>query len=133
MNPDLEEVITSYQSEIANLFPKVANFLGVKIPITNKQWTGIDVEQRGVTDDGIKYFIHGYGIAMNDGNTIVDFDLGDKGQIDGFDSWRLWGFIEKNNIETSIKSESELKDLINEAEKNKELSYSGYILYYICK
>ena len=133
MNQDLEKVITSYQSVVADLFPRVANFLDVKLPITNRQWTGIKAEQRGITDDGIKYFIHGYGIAMNDGNMAVDFDLGDKGQINGFDSWRLWGFIERNNIETNIKSEDELKNLIKEAEKNKELSYSGYILYYICK
>ena len=133
MNRELERVIRLYQEAVADLFPKVAAFLDVELPITNIEWTGVEAEQRGITDDGIKYFMHGYGIAMDSGEVVVDFDLGDRGQIDGIDPWRLWSFIGDNNIDTQIQSETELKALVKEAEERRELFDSGYILYYLCK
>lgn len=133
MNEELEKVIKLYHKAVADLFPRVADFLGVELPITNREWTGIEAEQRGITDDGIKYFMHGYGIIMDSGDVVVDFDLGEKGEIDGIDPWRLWSFIDDNDIDTKIKSETELKALVKEAEEHRELIDSGYILYYLCK
>ena len=131
MDKRLELAIEQYQAAVKSLFPRVAAHLGVKLPISNTEWTGIDAEQRGTTSDNIQYFIHGYGIAMKDGEIKVDFDLGDQGQINGFDLWRLWGFIEDNNLKHIINSKEQLKALFEEAVAKNELIYSGYILYYL--
>ena len=130
MNEKLRKLIKRYQKSVELLFPRVAEHLNVKLPISNTDWTGIEAEQRGETPCGIKYFIHGYGIAMNDGNVKVDFDLGDEGQINGFDAWRLEGFVEENNIETTLSNGKDIEAAIKEAESNGEVIFSGYILYY---
>lgn len=130
MNQELQSIIIQYQEAVAHLFPRVVSYLNISLPVSNIEWAGINAEQRGETLDGVKYFIHGYGIAMNDGNVEVDFDLGDKGQINGFDAWRLFDFVQKNNLQTSFKNEREIDELIKRSEKIGEIEYSGYILYY---
>jgi hypothetical protein len=131
MNKELLNIIEKYQETIELLFPRVAEYLNVKLPITNIEWTGIEADQRGETPCGIRYFIHGYGIDMNDGNIKVDFDLGDKGQINGFDAWRLESFVKDNNIETELRDGKLIEAAIKEAESNGEVIYSDYILYYL--
>lgn len=131
MNNELLKIIKKYQESVELLFPRVAEHLNVKLPISNIEWTGIDADQRGETSCGIRYFIHGYGIAMNDGNVKVDFDLGEKGQINGFDAWRLENFVEENNVETELSDGKQIEAAIKEAESNGEVIRSDYILCYL--
>ena len=131
MNAELHRIIVQYQDTVKKLFPRVAAHLNVQLPITDRQWAVINAKQRGETPDGIKYFKHGYGIRMYDGNVEVDFDLGDKSQIDGFDAGRLSDFVEMNHIETSLKTWDAIGAAIKEAESAGELIFSGYLLYYI--
>ncbi|MBV1909345.1 MAG: hypothetical protein KUG78_08480 [Kangiellaceae bacterium] len=131
MNKDLLKLIDKYNDAVKLLFPRVAEHLAVKLPISNTEWTGIGAEQRGETPCGIKYFIHGYGIAMNDGKVKVDFDLGDSGQINGFDAWRLESFVEENNIKTNLSSGKDIEAAIKLAEADGDVIFSGYILYYL--
>ena len=70
---------------------------------------------------------------MNDGVVKVDFELGDEGQINGFDAWRLERFVDENNIKTNLSNGNDIKSAIELAESNGEISFSGYILYYLNK
>lgn len=130
MNRDLNELITRYVDVAAELFSSVAEHLGTTPPIPNMEWASLDVPQRGSTPDGINYFKHGYGVTMTDGKRKIDLDLGENGEINGFDAWRLYDFAERNNIPTSFGSHTELETAIQEAVDSGELTYSGYILYY---
>ena len=131
MNKELLELINKYNDAVKSLFPRVAEHLGVRLPITNTEWIGVNAEQRGETPCGIKYFIHGYGIAMNEGKIKVDFDLGDSGQINGFDAWRLESFVEENNIKTNLSNGKDIEAAIKLAESGGDVIFSGYILYYL--
>ena len=130
MDKALDDLITRYVDVAADLFPKVAEHLGVSIPISNMEWTCLDVPQRGSTPDGIDYFKHGYGVAMSNGEYKIDLDLGGKGEINGFDGWRLFDFAECSRIQTSFGSHKEIEFAIQQAVNSGELTYSGYILYY---
>ena len=131
MNEELRKLIVKYQESIEQLFPAVAAHLNVELPISNTDWTGIDSDQLGTTPCGIKYFIHGYGIAMSDGNIKVEFDLGDEGQINGFDAWRLGSFVADNNINTTLINGKDIERAIKKSETNGEVIFSGYINYYL--
>ena len=131
MNADLLDLIGRYQSAVAEMFPRLARHLGVELPVTNTEWAWIGAEQRGRTEDGIEYFIHGYGVTLNSGEVEVDFDLGDKGQIDGFDLYRLKRFIQDNDILTPLSDEAELTRAFESAVESSELVYSGYINFYL--
>ena len=131
MDIELTRIISLYQDSVAELFPRLAQHLSVKLPIRNIDWTAIGGEQRGETSCGIKYFIHGYGVAMQCGTIDVDFDLGDKGQIDGIDPWKLWSFVEDSSISTSYTSAKEVETAVKSAVENGEMIYPGYMLYYL--
>ena len=130
MDRTLDELITKYVDVAAQLFPRVAQHLGASLPITNMEWACLGVPQRGSTPDGINYFKHGYGVAMSSDEYKIDLDLGEKGEINGFDAWRLFNFAEDSKIQTSFGSHEEIESAIQEAEMAGELAYSGYILYY---
>jgi hypothetical protein len=130
MDRALSQLISQYVGVAADLFPKVAAHVGADLPISNEDWACLDVDQRGETADGVKYFKHGYGVAMTDGSRHIDLDLGDEGQIDGFDAWRLFDFAEKNDIEIPFGSHECLDGVLETAAGAGELHFSGYILYY---
>ena len=130
MNSDLDELITKYVDVAAELFPRVAQHLGASASISNTDWAMLGVPERGITSDGIKYFKHGYGVVITDGKRKIDLDLGDNGEINGFDAWRLFDFAESNKIPTSFGSHKEIETSIKEAVVSGELTHSGYILYY---
>lgn len=130
MDKALDQLITKYVDVAAELFPRVAKHLGASIPITNTEWACLGVAQRGSTPDGIDYFKHGYGVAMKDGKHKIDIDLGENGEMNGFDAWRLFDFAQGSKIQTPFGSDKEIESAVKEAEKSGELVYSGYILYY---
>ena len=130
MDRALDELIARYVDVAADLFPRVAEHLGVSIPVSNMEWTCLDLPQRGSTPDGIDYFKHGYGVAMSNGDYKIDLDLGDKGEINGFDAWRLFDFAKGSKIQTPFGSHKEIETAIKQAVDSGELKYSGYFLYY---
>jgi len=130
MDKALDELITQYVDAAARVFPRVAEHLGVPVSITNVEWASLDVPQHGSTADGIDYFKHGYGVAISDGKHKIDVDLGENGEINGFDAWRLFKFAQDNGIQTPFGSLAEIDSAIQEAVDSNELTYSGYLLYY---
>ena len=131
MDKELINIITQYHQIVSELFLRVTSHLDISFPITNVEWPGPGVEQVGETEDGIEYFIHGYGIAMNDGVYKVDFDLGDEGQIDGIDPWKLFDFIRRNNINSTFIDAKSIEIALKEALAQNQVTFSGYTMYYL--
>ena len=129
MKKELDDLITNYVDVAAHLFPRVAKHLGVSIPIKNIEWALTSVPQRGNTPDGIDFSKHGYGVIMADGTRCVDLDLGEKGEINGFDSWRLFHFAERNKIEIPYSSHAEIDAALREAVSSGELSRRGRLFF----
>lgn len=130
MDKALDDLIAKYIDVAGRFFPRVTEHLGASIPISNMEWACLGVPQRGSTPDGIDYFKHGYGVAMTDGKHKIDIDLGENGEINGFDAWRLFNFAQDSEIHTPFGSHKEIESAIQEAVKLDELAYSGYKLYY---
>ena len=82
---------------------------------------------------GIKDFKHGYGCAVQLPGGSVDFDFGEHGQTDGFDTWCLSSFADERLTEYGFASEVELTRTFEQAVAAEELQYSGSILYYLKK
>jgi len=131
MNQELARIIKLYQEKVEELFPRLADHLGAQLPISNREWAAQSYEQRGKTDCGISYFIHGYGVAMKIDDVDVDFDLGAEGQINGIDPWKLWYFLEDSNIKTSFSSSKEVETEVKKEVAAGNMTYSGYMLYYL--
>jgi hypothetical protein len=63
----------------------------------------------------VRYFRHGYGCAVELHTGKVDFDFGEKGEIDGFDLWRLSRLADGRLASFGFGSEKELERAFDEA------------------
>jgi hypothetical protein len=130
MNQKLKSLIESYLSAV-NEAIELLVASGIALPKSNIEWAASGINQRGELKNGIKYFKHGYGCAVHLSYGAVDFDFGSNGEYNGFDEWRLWGFLQNSQLPKLFKSESELKQEFRRAIESGELTFSGYILYFL--
>ena len=125
----LSDLITQYVDVAARFFPRVAAHLDVVTPIKNMDWAMLGAARRGETPDGLKYLRHGFGVRMSDDSIGIDLDLGDAGQIDGFDAWRLFDFAKQNDIVIPYKDESALDAELRRLAKQGDLRRRGKLYY----
>ena len=77
---------------------------------------------------GIGIYSHGYGIEMKIASLTIDFDWGENGEPDGFDTWRLYKFALVNSKLLSCTYES-IKSWIDDALAAGELTRLGTLYY----
>ena len=63
---------------------------GVPIPESNAQWASSRLPSGIVLDGNRRFRKHGYGWEVAGPDWRVDFDFGERGEINGFDDWRSW-------------------------------------------
>jgi hypothetical protein len=117
---------------VAAIVEVLAPTLGVRLPGSNREWVGICVacglyQVRWV--NGIGVYAHGYGIELALGDVMIDFDWGDAGEPDGFDTWRLWNFVRSNEIAVDCESQAQVRAWLEEAAAFGELTQDR-LLYY---
>jgi hypothetical protein len=131
MNASLRKLITAYQAKARKMARLLAKELNIKLPITNNEWAALQIDQRGTTSKGLKYFKHGYGVAIRHDGWEIDIDFGDKGEIDGFDAHKLFNFAGVNGFQIPYKNETEIESEIKRAVRDGEVRHCGRSLYYI--
>ena len=131
MKPELRALIEAYCAKAAELIPRLAKMLGFKLPITNTEWVGFQVPTPGPTSDDLKYFKHGFGVAIRYDGGVIDIDFGDDGEYNGFDADRLFKFATASRFPTPYKSHYEVEADLKEALAQGQVRFSGYILYYL--
>jgi hypothetical protein len=130
MNQKLKILIESYLSAV-NEAIQLLVASGIELPKSNTEWAISGIAQTGELEGGIKYFKHGYGCAVHLPSGSVDFDFGPQGEYNGFDEWRLWGFLQNSKMPKIFRTEAELKQEFVLAIENGDLKFSGYILYFL--
>ncbi len=130
MNPGLARIIADYQRAVRQAVALLEQS-AITRPASNHEWAFLDIPHRGTLKEGVRYFKHGYGCAVHLSEGTVDFDFGAKGEIDGFDVWRLAGFAEARLPDYGFADEDALKACFNQEVEAGSLHYSGYILYYV--
>ncbi len=101
------------------------------MPESSAKWVSNQLAPTGILEGGVRYRKHGYGCEVFLPDGAVDFDFGERGQIDGFDPWRLKRFAGKRLGEYGFGSEQELEMMFKDAVRTRTLIYSGYTLYYL--
>lgn len=104
---------------------------GIAAPASNREWVNNPLPEAGLLDGGIWYRKHGYGCQVLLAHRPVDFDFGERGQVDGFDPWRLKKFVANRWTEYGFASEGEFTAAFKEAVRTQTVIYSGYTLYYL--
>ena len=131
MNASLRKLISAYQKKARKLAPLLAAELNIDLPITNNEWITLQIEQCGKTSNGLKYFKHGFGVAIKYKGWEIDIDFGSEGEIDGFNACKLFHFASANEFQIPYKNEGEIESDLKRAVADDEVKQSGNIFYYI--
>lgn len=130
MDKRLHTLISDYITSVATAVQLLAES-GFELPNSNSEWACNGAKRVGVLKDGTKYVKHGYGCRVDLPNETVDFDFGEKGEIDGFDAWRLSTFADSRLQQYGFSGEEDLNAVFKFAVQSGSLIYSGYILRYL--
>lgn len=93
MEKQLAQLISDYQAAVGAAIALMSKS-GIETPSNINDWINLDIPANGELCNGIRYFKHGQGCTVHFPDGGVDFDFGRRGQIDGFDEWRLWRFCQ---------------------------------------
>src|SRR5688572_7383900 len=101
MNPTLARIIAAFRAAQDRAVATLTHTFQIPLPASNVDWLRVCSEgelHKRKEWNGIGIYTHGYGIELTYPDLSIDFDWGDRGDADGFDSWRLWNFCETNQF-----------------------------------
>lgn len=104
---------------------------GIERPASNIAWAKHRLPSAGELPSGIPYLKHGYGCTVQLPEGTVEFDFGPRGEINGFDDWRLVVFAGERLGEYGFAGEEELTSVFRRHVALGELVHSGFVLHYV--
>jgi len=130
MNHTLLSLIESFQNKVSLAESLLKEEFKIEQPM---QFRTYNISRTG-SFDTYHYSFHGIGCRFQFKKTVVDYDYGHEGRIDGFDLWRLTNYgVQFNEFKEFILSE-ELKNSFNSSLTSGELVKSKSLhdnLYYL--
>ncbi|MCG7497499.1 hypothetical protein MHO82_11545 [Vibrio sp. Of7-15] len=121
MNTELRKIISDFQDKVEEANVLLKKYLDTDEP---HNW-GPPIEQVGMLGGKYKYLFHGVGCKVEiSKQDVVDFDYGPNGRIDGFDEWRLCGFVNARKSQYPNVQESHINLWFQEAVEAKEIEKS---------
>lgn len=116
MNQELERIIRLFNAAQERAIEVLEQEFGCHRPETSDDFIFRCVpviREANYVAGGYKIRPHGIGMAIKIDGTHIDFDFGANGEFNGFDSWRLFEFIQSNNIKSRISSEEKMIELVD--------------------
>lgn len=102
---------------------------GIAMPPSDFEWAVNGIPNRGVLCGSVPYRKHGYGCEVERPSDSVDFDFGPRGEINGFDVWRLQNFAEDKLHQFGINSVEELEVLFKSSVQRGQLLQRGNLYF----
>lgn len=131
MDDELLRIIQLFQRSVEQRFGQIASYCQIALPVTNSEWAGLELPHPIKLPNGVVGFKHGFGISMCEHGTVTNFDLGDNGEIDGFNAHWLAGFVQSHQLETHLTDAKIIQSLIDDGVSCGKIRFSGYINYYL--
>lgn len=128
------EVLELFQERQQIVVQYIIDNYGKEVPMTAAAWGAwsrntIDESNRNsATADWITP--HGFGLLFKNEEFTIDFDFGENGETNGFDAYRIWFFIEENQLSTLLRSWHQVGRIVNHLVTHGALEFSGYLNYY---
>lgn len=120
MNKQLADLIRDYQSKVHEALVLMQRS-GIRMPGSSWQWLKTGIPQKGLLDGDIEYIKHGVGCTVYLADGKVDFDFGKRGEIKGFDIWRLSIFANERSSTYGFESQDDLERLFETAVSDGDL------------
>ncbi len=126
MDPRLAGLISEYQTKV-RIATAVLQAAGIPLPESNRAWVDTRIAD-GCLPHGFRCFKHGCGCFVEGPDWSVDFDFGDHGEVDGFDSWRLRRFVGSPTL-FGFRNGEDIERAMGDAEEAGEIRRRGNLFY----
>lgn len=130
MDSRLTNLINDYQTRVREALTLMQRS-GISMPYSSHEWIETDLSEVSVLVDGSSFIQHGAGCLVGLPAGEVDFDFGERGEIVGFDFWRLSRFAGDKYESYGFSKKEEIHVCFQKAVDEKFLKHSRHILYYI--
>ena len=133
MNEDLGDIINKFNLAQEKAVDILENEFECPRPESNMDFVARcaqSIRDKNYISGGFKIRLHGYGMEIDIGGTMIDFDFGKSGEINGFNPWRLYHFVKSNNIKTYLNSEKKIESAIESALSDGSILKSQGLNYY---
>ena len=130
MNRKLADLIRDYQAKVHEALVLMQRS-GIRMPDSSWQWIKTDIPQKGLLDGDIEYMKHGAGCTVYLPDGEVDFDFGTRGEIKGFDMWRLSIFANDELSKYGFESQDVLERHFETAVSQGYVVRSDDSLFYV--
>ena len=132
MHPELLKVIETFRQAQDAAVATLRDKFGVHPPVSNMEWAKargqLDLQERA-WEAGMKIRAHGFGVELRVPGHLIDFDWGDRGEANGFDTWRLWNHCAENRLFLDTVSYELLDDWLKDAHSAGELVKDRRLYY----
>ncbi|WHI48193.1 hypothetical protein [Microbulbifer sp. VAAF005] len=128
---EFKKVVDDYLAAVGKGISLFKKEVGEMPPL--EAWRDKKLPQSGSFPSGVEYQFHGIGCLLIFNDCEVDFDFGPDNRSDGFDLWRLSGYISSCPQKYPAYSEENLKKDFAEAvsqELIKKLDHPYCNLYF---
>ena len=97
---ELETLITEYLEKATLALELLEEHLGQTDPPL-EAWHSGRWPRQGKSADGLQWEFHGSGCRVSFDSTSIDLDISPEGWTQEFDPWRIWQFIQDNEVKYS--------------------------------
>jgi len=129
MNAALRILIEDFVTTTAKRFAQLQRELAVSAPTSRIDWATNAMKKKGTLSDGATFSKHGAGVRIVGKSDTIDFDFGDRGEIDGFDAWRLSEFVRGSPTKHSLSTPREIQGALDSALAAGEIEKRGSLYY----
>lgn len=114
MNSELYRLVSDYQSSVREAIILLRR-AGIRMPLSDMEWINDKIPPEGELGGGVRYRKSSGGCMVTLAAGEVDFDFGQKGDVSGFDFWKLTLYWQKRSNYYNFLTEDELRSCVDEA------------------
>lgn len=123
MHNEFKRLIYEYQKAVFDALV-IMQRSGIQMPNSSHDWFYMEIPTSGELKGGVHYWKHGAGCEVRLTEGAVDFDFGNKGEVGGFDAWRLAKFAGKKLSDYGFDTTNALMKYVDLSISKGELTQS---------
>ena len=131
MHPLLDTLIERFRDAQDTSVRVLTEKLEIPQPTSDHDWPCVCIDHsisRRCRLQDVGIYTHGFGVELEIGDLTIDFDWGENGEPDRFDTWRLYKFTLDNGGPDSCSYDA-VQRWLNDALAAGELTKSGSLYF----
>lgn len=131
MDSRLESLIDAYLVAVAQVVAALVDYGVCERPLSRTNWITNGMDIKGNLGTTGSYQKRGYGCLVDYQGLVIDFEFGEQGESDGFDSAKLLSYLDLNGRKNPFENTTALGVAFKQAIQEKSIVGTPTGLYYL--